>query len=1235
MTREIWFGPVLNGNRDRLIEKCVSRLSEGQADSFLYLAASRPLLDRAIYSMLDGVVNAGAWGNLSVYLFHGFVRRILSKAQLVADQRSLAPRTRIDTDEFPIRHTLVSLLLQELADAGQLTTIAPLVRRDGCASTVERLLGEFQRAAISSSEFEHIVSLRANDQSRSRDKGESETDSPLQSQVDFDRDLAAIYKLYAERLEVFGLTEDDADQLRALEILRGDLSGAEVDVPWLSTVDLLIVDGFYDFTPIQGAILRQIIPRIPNVIVNLNADDSNPEIFRPFVETVEMFEAISKFEVLVSPVPEGSRSGLQVLKTRLFNPDIEIITEEPSGEDGDPAVEALFAEGVKLLNCSDPTVEMRAIAKEIKRLVLTGDFALSEIAVVFRQPEEYIELVNRIFDEEGIPCNLGKSLNVGEIAPVRAAIKLFDLFAELGAESADQIPMSSLSSVIKSGYFRLGGPISKSLDSPSLSEQETEIDLLQIVELSPDELENAIAFVGQDLTAKQWLLRARKLMENRKKKIPILPDNEDLSAQEEDADSFDGAVDEEIQTAKTQPSPEVEFDTLELSIAEIARLVEVLNSIASPGTPEELKKQVIGAFEELQFVPLIDSDRSTRSSEPEDAVSITEFRAVEGLRLAVDSAVRSFTIGFGKEETESVGTVTLGDFLKSVLGCLRGINIETRPAGRRGVPVLAATDVRGLRFRAMFIAGLVEGRFPIRPRHDWIYPHEERARLKTYGLTLEDTSPNSLLKEEHYFYQAACRTTERLYLTRPMVSADGSETVESYYINELRHALLPQVVETLTVRAGTDANNLFQSSTPGELVLAVSRKQEELHLQHDRSDDNPSEFIELVGDWMRVQGYQSSDSVRRIAVARQRATGPFSNFDGRITNPALIRLLRERFGADHVFSASELGLYGKCPFKHFAERILKLKPRGEAAADLAAIDSGLMMHKILQRFFEAHRGKLLNKAAKETLHSELHKIADAVFDEFESKVPPITPNIWRLEREIRKIVLDNFLADELRVQEKISATGMRPSFFELGFGFTGEGVDPSSVKAYVDLERVRSDADIDRIQIRGKIDRVDLADDGTLVAYDYKLTNGAGREDMEEGRELQLGIYLEALERLFYPGTAIAGGGYYLVQNARARRNQGLYRADFSKYTGIGAVQSNFDDETWYDLRQTMMDRVWDFWDFMRAGRFDVAPTAPNKSCTHCDYRALCRFERHRIGEKMRISRSPNLSMREEEANGN
>ena len=102
---------------------------------------------------------------------------------------------------------------------------------------------------------------------------------------------------------------------------------------------------------------------------------------------------------------------------------------------------------------------------------------------------------------------------------------------------------------------------------------------------------------------------------------------------------------------------------------------------------------------------------------------------------------------------------------------------------RNGLRVLEATDVRGLRFRAVFMAGLTEGGFPLTAGRDWIYPHEERDRLREYGLTLEDISPNTLLKEEHYFYQVACRATERLCRSRPLMLEDDTETVASYYVD--------------------------------------------------------------------------------------------------------------------------------------------------------------------------------------------------------------------------------------------------------------------------------------------------------------------------------------------------------------------------------------------------------------------------------------------------------------------
>ena len=67
---------------------------------------------------------------------------------------------------------------------------------------------------------------------------------------------------------------------------------------WLDNIDLLVLDGFFDFTPVQGEMLRLLIQRIPNVIVNINYDDRNPQIFQTFQSTIEQLKSIADFEIL-------------------------------------------------------------------------------------------------------------------------------------------------------------------------------------------------------------------------------------------------------------------------------------------------------------------------------------------------------------------------------------------------------------------------------------------------------------------------------------------------------------------------------------------------------------------------------------------------------------------------------------------------------------------------------------------------------------------------------------------------------------------------------------------------------------------------------------------------------------------------------------------------------------------------------------------------------------------------
>ena len=311
--KEIWLGPLLNNNRAQLIERCANFVANNQSDAFLYLAASYPLLESVTQQLLDGSRNRGVWGELPVHLFRGFVRRILYSA--VDDNgNGLPPRIPIDRDELPLKRSLISQVLLQLLANDKLKAFAPLAGREGCVNSVSTLLGEIERAAKTPGELIEILEAR----SRDLEKGGSERRGI--TQLDFDREVELIYSTYTALLNQNRFTEEDLDQLRALWVLRGLIDGRGVRVPWLAHVELFIIDGFFDFTPVQGEILRQLIPRVPDVVVNLNHDDSNPEIFLPFQETIGLLQSMATFDTVHAHDYTSPPGVLSQLRENLFNP---------------------------------------------------------------------------------------------------------------------------------------------------------------------------------------------------------------------------------------------------------------------------------------------------------------------------------------------------------------------------------------------------------------------------------------------------------------------------------------------------------------------------------------------------------------------------------------------------------------------------------------------------------------------------------------------------------------------------------------------------------------------------------------------------------------------------------------------------------------------------------------------------------------------------------------------------
>jgi ATP-dependent helicase/DNAse subunit B len=1319
VSKEIWLGPLLGNNRARLIERCAELVSRNKANSFLYLAASHPLLEIVTQGILDGDRNRGVWGELPVYLFRGFVRRLLSSAVNEAGQL-LPPRVPIDQEELPLKRSLVSQILTRLMGLGQLKAIAPLAGREGCVNTIATLIGEIERAAMTPAELHKIIADREKDLDASKPRS-AQASALVPRQIDFDKEVALIYVAYCELLDRHHLTEADADQARALAVLKGELDGQTLQIPVLADVQLLVLDGFFDFTPVQGEILRQLIPRIPEVLVNLNHDERNPEIFLPFQRTIEQLSSVAPFEKKWSTqhvVPTlGALAGL---REKLFNPSMPgtaRIAGSPSGQpawgailrassDGipQPATGAFDPQNVvpsvestqdacgprqdeiKYWECGDRDTEIHAVAKEVKRLVLIEGFNLADIALVVRQRAAYAETIARVMREELLPCNLESRIDVNDIPAVRAALKLFAILEELSRADSTNPRTSELADLIKSEYFRLNhddlAALSTRFDteySELLRENDQALEAKQeqlkhryrVGRWDADALENAFAYVGSELRVSDWLARARKLIAElpgaaaTKQLLNI--DSGEQARDPDEADQIENAETAKVESAdvekKRRPSRDIHPATLAWASLVMQTFAERIQAVPREGRPPELRLALIKMLEQFSFREQIAGPIRNSVADRELPQAMLNYNSLEALRRAMVAAIKSIEVAatlspgtagiagspsgqpvwgailpavtdgssqlttepFDPQEVvppvestqDACGPRTrLSTFIEEVRRCLSSQSQVLGAADARGLRVLEATDVRGLRFRAVFIAGLVEGGFPLRAARDWIYPHEERERLKQYGLMLEDISPATLLKEEHYFYQAACRATERLYLSRPLLLEDDSETVASYYIDELRRAIAPYAIEAQPLRRDYEGNGLGQVSRTGELNVGLVRQQERHIHRGEKRELLPEPRIKRLLTLARNDSLLSKSALRRIEIERERAGDSFGPYDGAITNPDLIALLNQRFGADFVHSASGLSIYGNCAYRFFGQRVLKLEPRGEAALDLQAIDAGKLLHDILRRFFEQHRRQPLHELDREALQTELRELADKVFDEHEHVVPPLNKEIWKIDREIRKILLDQVLMYELEMQEKAAAHKVLPAYFEVGFGMKSGTRDPGSSVEPLELSRSTFVGE-ETIKVSGQIDRVDVSSDKTLVAYDYKLSTGSSIDDIRSGRSLQLPIYLEALERLLLPDHTIAGGGYYVIRGGNERRNKGLHRASALQYSGISnRVSSVMADDEWQRIRAEVIAKIWDFLDHIRSGDFSVNPSEKQKTCRFCDFAAVCRYDRYRIDRK-------------------
>ena len=252
-----------------------------------------------------------------------------------------------------------------------------------------------------------------------------------------EQEIAQIYATYQEYLQKLYLMDREGQGWLAVNALDDEQKFA-------ADVDLLIVDGFDQFNPVQIDVLDGLVQQVSNTLITLTTVPSRENtIGRRFSRTLDALrQIIPETEMITGAVQ--NQPDIDYLIQSIFLRDAE--KTDNSG-------------GLKFIETPDPASEVGAVLREVKRLLLNGT-SPDEILIALRDWERY----RAHFLHYGQKYRLPLALHYGQpLAQNPAMVALVNLLTlhQTGFLRRDVLD------VVASPYFNIPGLDISKLDAVS------------------------------------------------------------------------------------------------------------------------------------------------------------------------------------------------------------------------------------------------------------------------------------------------------------------------------------------------------------------------------------------------------------------------------------------------------------------------------------------------------------------------------------------------------------------------------------------------------------------------------------------------------------------------------------------------------------------------------------------------------------------------------------------------
>lgn len=1010
----------------------------------------------------------------AVTTFPAFYRAILDKSGVAYHWMNLIER-----------HRVLRFVIAELAQSGRLDYFGETAELPGLVNSLGELIDELWRSRITPEDFAHIAEERS----------------------DKDRDIARVFTHYAAALESLNAVDAESAGHAALSAIAKvkDLRR------WFS---LIAVDGFDFLTATQSQLLCALAKRGVEVLVSLLYDEARALHYwqRPTMARLRATGA-SFTHYRIAP-----KTSIEVAAARFMS-------EPNAAEIWDKDLSEVTAgEGeIRIISAPDRALEVRTVAREIKRLAIEDHVALDEIAIVCRSLSFYAHHIERIFGECAIPVVIDASLAVKANPAVVAFLKLLSLRGE-------SFPRRGCIEVWRSPYF----------DWSEFSLDEQVVDLLDAISFA----ENVT--MGRD----QWrraVISAAKDAERERFRTEY-DSHEDQSA----ADRL------------------ARYDRL------AANLDHWFDALTPPtrATREAHFAWVTGLMVRSRF----EERAASGENVSRDCRALKEFNSILAAITHNDIAKRLAN----KPNEPAANDISWQAVVTEIEGALAVVTYDRDVVAPPCVVAQEAHRLRPRPYRVVFALGLIEGEFPARVTERAPLTFVEREELRQAGLDLTETIHDAgadLLQ----FYKAMSRAVERLYLMFARTGVAGGELLPSYLIEEVQPFAASPLQRIAPAFSGEDYD-FEKTCSLEELALRTARAQRNNQL----TENGAGLSIGLVAKRLldaRLPSWRMTQRGAQIEWQRISTASADSN-RGWIIDPELRDALKQRFGPDHLWSASQINDYGICPFRFFARHTLKLEAAREPGEGFTARHLGQAYHRILDRLYRRlqEADLLIQTSTAEQAIEHVAGIAEDVLEQMLGKGEVRRDGLWEFNKEEIKRRVARLLRREAVWNDDEQA---RVVHCECKFGL--EGVEPLIIAC------AGGEA-----KFCGIVDRLDRRDNGDWVVVDYKTRRTPiPIKDALDGRNLQLPIYAMAAGRVINRQESVASA-YYLHIHSRKRG---------SPLSKDGEATTSLES-----LIQHAEERIRAYVEQIRSGSFPVQPNG-DAVCQTCEYGVVCRIQSLRAFE--------------------